>query len=73
MRLLDGVPVAIEQSRLPLAVAPAMPEADLATGSLYELLRQAGAAPARADYVLQAIPAEARQARHLDCPRARRF
>jgi len=68
LRLLDGVPVAIEHSRLPLAVAPAMPKADLATGSLYELLRQAGAVPVRADYVLQAIPAEARQARHLELP-----
>jgi GntR family transcriptional regulator len=68
LRLLDGVPVAIEQSRLPLAVAPSMPEADLAAGSLYELLRKAGAVPARADYVLQAIPAEARQAKHLELP-----
>jgi GntR family transcriptional regulator len=68
LRLLDGVPVAIERSRLPLAVAPALPEADLAAGSLYELLRKAGAAPARADYVLQAIPAEARHAAHLELP-----
>jgi DNA-binding GntR family transcriptional regulator len=68
LRLLDGVPVAIEQSRLPLAVAPALPGADLAAGSLYELLRQAGAVPARADYVLQAIPAEARLAKHLELP-----
>jgi|SRR5579871_475582 len=66
LRLLDGVPVAIERSRLPLAIAPALPQADLAAGSLYELLGKAGAAPARADYVLQAIPAEARQAKHLE-------
>jgi len=65
LRLLDGVPVAIERSRLPLAIAPGMPGADLAVGSLYEVLGKAGAMPARADYVLQAIAADARQARHL--------
>ena len=47
-------------------VAPALPEADLAQGSLYEALRKAGVLPARADYLLQAIPAEARHAAALE-------
>jgi len=66
VRLLDGVAVALEQSRLPLHVAPALPEADLAQGSLYEALRRAGVVPSRADYLLQAIPAEARHASALE-------
>jgi GntR family transcriptional regulator len=66
LRLLDGVAVAIEQSRLPLQVAPDLPAADLARGSLYEALRRAGVLPSRADYVLQAIPAEPRHAAALD-------
>jgi GntR family transcriptional regulator len=66
VRLLDGVAVALEQSRLPLHVAPGLPETDLAQGSLYEALRKAGVVPARADYLLQAIPAEARHATALE-------
>lgn len=66
VRLLDGVAVALEQSRLPLHVAPALPEMDLAQGSLYEALRKAGIVPARADYLLQAIPAEPRHAEVLE-------
>ena len=66
VRLLDGVAVALERSRLPLHFAPQLPRADLATGSLYEALRQAGVVPARADYLLQAIPAEGRQAAVLE-------
>lgn len=66
VRLLDGVAVALEQSRLPLHVAPGLPQADLAQGSLYDTLRKAGIMPARADYLLQAIPAEARHADVLE-------
>ena len=66
VRLLDAVAVALERSRLPLHVAPALPEADLAQGSLYEALRKTGVLPARADYLLQAIPAEARHAEALE-------
>ena len=66
VRLLDNVAVALEQSRLPLHVAPSLPETDLAQGSLYEALRKAGIVPARADYLLQAIPAEPRHAEVLE-------
>lgn len=66
VRLLDGVAVALEQSRLPLALAPELPKADLARGSLYETLRAAGVTPSRSDYVLQAIAADAGQATALE-------
>jgi GntR family transcriptional regulator len=69
VRLLDGVAVALEHSRLPLHVAPALPAADLAAGSLYEALRRAGIVPASADYVLQAVAAEPRQAALLEVKR----
>ncbi len=65
VRLLDGVAVALEHSRLPLQVAPDLPSADLARGSLYEVLRRAGVTPTRADYVLQAVRAEAHHAEGL--------
>jgi DNA-binding GntR family transcriptional regulator len=66
IRLLDGVAVAIECSRIPLFLTPSLPHADLERGSLYEALRGMGIQPARADYVLQAIPAEPQQAAALD-------
>jgi GntR family transcriptional regulator len=66
VRLLDGVSVAIEHSRVPLQLAPSLAAANLAAGSLYEALRRDGAGPASADYVLQAIAADARQAALLE-------
>jgi GntR family transcriptional regulator len=66
IRLLDGVAVAIELSRIPLQLAPGLPEADLEQGSLYDLLRRKGVMPGRSDYVLQAVPAEPGQAAALD-------
>jgi GntR family transcriptional regulator len=66
VRLLDGVSVALEHSRVPLHIAPSLPQADLATGSLYETLRRAGVAPASADYVLQAVAADTHQAALLE-------
>jgi DNA-binding GntR family transcriptional regulator len=66
VRRLDGAPIAIEHSRVPLRCAPDLPEADLARGSLYEALRRAGHAPERADYTLQAAAADAAQAARLE-------
>jgi len=68
IRHLDGVAVAIEHSRLPLRMAPALREADLASGSLYDALRGANVIPAYAEYILQAIAASARQATLLGLP-----
>jgi GntR family transcriptional regulator len=66
IRRLDGVAVAIEHSRLPLRIAPNLPHADLAQGSLYDALRAGGVLPAYAEYVLQAIGASKKQAALLE-------
>jgi len=62
VRRLDGVAVALEQSRIPLALAPGLGEADLAKGSLYEALRRRGVVPGFADYMLQSVAAAPREA-----------
>lgn len=69
VRMLDGVSVALEHSRVPLQIAPSLPTADLAAGSLYDTLRRDGVTPTSADYVLQAIAAESRQAGLLEVKR----
>jgi DNA-binding GntR family transcriptional regulator len=57
LRMLDGVPVAVDASRVPLARAPGLVEVDFATASLYATLNEAGAAPVRAGYTVDALPA----------------
>ncbi len=66
VRLLDGVSVALERSRIPLQLAPSLPGTDLAAGSLYDALREAGVVPHSADYVLQAVAAQGREAALLE-------
>ena len=66
LRMLDGLPVALDRSRVPLAVAPDLAAFDFSKGSLYDALTQAGAAPQRADYSVEALPADAGQADLLD-------
>lgn len=68
VRVLAGEPVGIECSRIPAKRAPSLMQADLARGSLYAVLRESGAGPAVADYVLTAIAATKEQARHLRIP-----
>lgn len=65
LRLLDGVAVALDHTRVPLAVAPDLPEADFRRASLYEALERAGAGVARADYTTEACAASPSQARQL--------
>lgn len=66
IRLIDGVAVGHERSRIVLHLAPALPGGDYATASLYDALRRAGAAPHSADYVLQAVGASREDACRLD-------
>lgn len=68
VRILAGEPVGIERSRIPARRAPGLMQADLVKGSLYAVLREAGAGPAVADYVLSATSATKEQARHLRVP-----
>src|SRR4051812_29943613 len=65
LRLLDGHPVAIDRSRIPLARCPPLAEADFTVASLYETLGATGdAVPSFADYTVEAVAATAEQA-HL--------
>jgi GntR family transcriptional regulator len=66
LRMLDGVAVALDQTRVPLAVAPLLPEYDFRVASLYDALDDAGAAVTRAEYTTEACAASATQARQLD-------
>lgn len=66
LRLLDGLPVAVDEARVPLALAPQLPDLDFAHESLYAALDEAGSAPVRADYAVEAAPASAADAPLLD-------
>jgi len=68
LRMLDGLPVALDHTRVPVARAPNLPEVDFTTASLYAVLETWGAAPVRADYAVEAIPADPRQAEYLGVP-----
>jgi GntR family transcriptional regulator len=66
VRRLDGISVALDHARVPLALAPALPTTDFASASLYETLDRAGAAVVLADYTTEARIADAHEAEHLD-------
>lgn len=66
VRLLDGVPVAYDESRVPLGLAPTLVEADFTIASLYRELENAGTAPVRAEYAIEAAGAGADVAALLD-------
>ncbi|GMA23506.1 transcriptional regulator [Luteimicrobium album] len=54
VRLLEGIPTAIDRTRVPAHVAPALAETDFTTGSLYDVLASAGAEPVRAEATIEA-------------------
>lgn len=66
IRRLDGLPVAVDHSRVPAALIPNYDSVDFAHGSLFEELRRNGVNPARADYEVQAEAAAADEARWLE-------
>jgi GntR family transcriptional regulator len=66
VRSLDGLPISLEKSRIPLQIAPELAHIDFSSTGLYDTLRAAGAIPTRADYALQAIPADVPSAHALD-------
>jgi GntR family transcriptional regulator len=67
LRRLDDVPVGIEHTRIPLALAPSLAKGEFNDRSLYQVLRASGIVPTRADYDLQSIAATAEEAELLDC------
>jgi DNA-binding GntR family transcriptional regulator len=68
VRMLGGVPIALDTTQIPAHRAPALPDADFATDSLYEKLAEAGIEPRRADATIEAKEADAYAAEHLDLP-----
>ncbi len=65
LRHVDGVPIAIERTLVPLAL---LPEPEKITGSLYEALDLWGRRPKRALQRLRAVALEEEPARHLQLP-----
>ena len=65
VRLLDGVPIALDLTQLAVSVVPGVVRADFAKESLYALLAGAGLEPGRADSTIEAREADAAEARHL--------
>jgi GntR family transcriptional regulator len=65
VRLLDEVPIALDLTRIPLALVPGIEQADFRTRSLYSTLCEAGVEPARADSTIEATKAGERAAEHL--------
>lgn len=67
LRMLDGLPIAIDHVRVPLGKAPNLTSQDFANASLYKALEEAGVAPVRGDYAVTAI-ADMSRAKLLDAP-----
>ena len=66
VRLLDDVPIALDLSRVPLALVPHVEKVDFRTRSLYTTLSEAGVEPVRADSTIEATKADDRVAQHLN-------
>jgi GntR family transcriptional regulator len=66
VRLLDGMPVAIDESLVPLSRAPALPDFDWRTASLYEALKANGVISTWARVTVNADAADVRLARALE-------
>ncbi len=66
VRLLGGIPIAVDDTRIPLAVAPGLPSVDFAHASLYATLTEHGVRPIRAEYAVEARGADADEAALLE-------
>jgi DNA-binding GntR family transcriptional regulator len=65
IRLMDDIPIAVDHSVLPVALAPNLPEVDFGVSSLYEELARAGIALERAETSIESREADADVARQL--------
>lgn len=70
VRLVGGLLIAVDHSRIPAAVRPGLDEADFTTASLYSVLRSGvpPVIPTSADYAVEALPASSVEADLLDLP-----
>jgi GntR family transcriptional regulator len=66
VRLLGGMPIALDTTRMALHLAPDLGSVDFAESSLYEELAKRGIVPSRADATIEAEEADAEVAQLLD-------
>ena len=66
VRMLDQVPIAMDQSRVPAAIVPDFDDVDFTTASLYEQLTTAGIDLVRAESTVEAREADDELARNLE-------
>jgi GntR family transcriptional regulator len=59
LRMLDGIPVSVDDNRVALARAPAVVDADYERDSLYRTLEtRCGVTPTRGEYTIEAVAAD---------------
>jgi len=68
VRLLDKVPIAVDESLVPADVAAGFDEVDFGVASLYDAVTSGGYQLAHADTTIEARPADPVLAKHLDMP-----
>jgi len=66
LRMLDGLPVSVDESHIPLTLVPGVTAVDFTTASLYATLSDLGHAPVRANYTIEAAAAGRELARQLE-------
>jgi GntR family transcriptional regulator len=67
LRTMDGVPILVDRTRVPMALVEGIDEVALDGTSLYEVLEgRFGIRPTRARFTVEAIEADARRAELLD-------
>jgi DNA-binding GntR family transcriptional regulator len=66
VRLLGGMPIALDTTRIALSLVPDIATVDFAQASLYEELAKRGIVPSRADATIEAEEADAEVAALLD-------
>src|SRR4051794_8834690 len=66
LRMLDGMPISLDDNRIPLRLAPELPDVDFTVASLYDELERGGRRLVRADYDVEARTADPQEAELLD-------
>jgi GntR family transcriptional regulator len=65
VRLLDGVPIALDLTQIAVSVLPGVAKVDFAKHSLFAVLAEAAIEPVRSDSTIEAREADAVEAGHL--------
>src|SRR6202012_4191383 len=65
-RLLDGVPIALDLTRIAASLIPDLGERDFSSASFYDSLAAGGVEPTRANSTIEAREADAYTAAQLD-------